>query len=602
VDRFEELLSEYLDGSLEAAGRDELASLIDADPARREAFVDLVRQHRILHAELGDPAAEGFARRVMTDVDKNRTQFVRAVMADLRRPGSGGQRPAPRPRKPQRPKNDGAPGWVLWASLAAGALVVIAILISVGGGDEPANPRLVKDRPKPVPQVPAPLPQPEPPTPAPIPEPKPEPTPTPKPVSPPPAPVPAPEPKPVPAPTPEPKPVPKPAPEPEKAPVTLAEVAKLEAVDGDVALGENPAKPGPLTAGFILETRGEKSSAAIRYADGTRVELGGATRIQDEPAKPGRVLTMSGVVTAEVAKQPADRPMLFLTAHAEARVIGTRLKVETIGDSTRLDVMEGHVRLTRLKDKSWVEVGAGRYAVAAPAGAMASKLPRATAGLVALYGFKEGKGAVVHDLARGAPLDLRIENEASVKWTSKGVIVAAPTLIASTGPATKIAQACRQSNEITIEAWVRPLAPSPAAKDARIVTLSTDILNQDFFLGQDEFKGPVRAYFTRFRTTTTDLVGKPALAAPDNTAPLKLSHVVYTRTAAGVAALFVDGAEVARATGGGNLSNWSEAYRLGLANEMSGDRAWLGEYQLVAIYSRALTADDVKQNLKAGAE
>jgi hypothetical protein len=112
----------------------------------------------------------------------------------------------------------------------------------------------------------------------------------------------------------------------------------------------------------------------------------------------------------------------------------------------------------------------------------------------------------------------------------------------------------------------------------------------------------VRAYFTRFRTTTTDLTGKPALAAPDNTAPLKLSHVVYTRTAAGVAALFVDGAEVARATGGGNLSNWSEAYRLGLANEMSGDRPWLGEYQLVAIYSRALTADDVKQNLKAGAE
>jgi hypothetical protein len=35
---------------------------------------------------------------------------------------------------------------------------------------------------------------------------------------------------------------------------------------------------------------------------------------------------------------------------------------------------------------------------------------------------------------------------------------------------------------------------------------------------------------------------------------------------------------------------------------MSGDRPWLGEYQLVAIYSRALTADDVKQNLKAGAE
>jgi hypothetical protein len=57
--------------------------------------------------------------------------------------------------------------------------------------------------------------------------------------------------------------------------------------------------------------------------------------------------------------------------------------------------MEGRVRLTRLKDKSWAEVGAGHYAVAAPTGAIVSKLPRAAGGLVALYGFKEGKGAVV---------------------------------------------------------------------------------------------------------------------------------------------------------------------------------------------------------------
>ena len=49
-------------------------------------------------------------------------------------------------------------------------------------------------------------------------------------------------------------------------------------------------------------------------------------------------------------------------------MLGTKLRVEASGDSTRLDVIEGRVRLLRLKDKSSVEVAAGHYAVAAPAG------------------------------------------------------------------------------------------------------------------------------------------------------------------------------------------------------------------------------------------
>lgn len=114
MDRFDELVSEYLDGSLDAAGRAELESLIDSDPARRDAFVDLVREHRILSVELKPASSEVFTRRMMADLDKDRTRFVRAVMGDLKPPGAGGSRPAPRPRRPLRPEGEGAPGWVLW--------------------------------------------------------------------------------------------------------------------------------------------------------------------------------------------------------------------------------------------------------------------------------------------------------------------------------------------------------------------------------------------------------------------------------------------------------------------------------------------------------
>lgn len=607
MDRFDELLSEYLDGALDAPGRAELASMIDADAARRETFIAMVREHGLLASELRDPD-EAFARRIMTELDKGRSQFVRAVMADLKGPGSGGRRPSP-PRRPQRPRDDPAPGWVLWASLAAGLLVVVAVLLSALGGGEPqkTDRKLVKEPPKPTRNEPAPPPRPGPelvkeaPPPAPRPELPPPPKPPPKAPEAPvvAAPKPKSEAEAVPAP-----PAPKPEPAaPEKAPATVTEVAKLESVEGEVTVGEAAAVPGPLPPGFVLESKSEKSLAAFRYPDGTRVEVAGLSKVQDEPAKPGHVLTMSGLVSAEVAKQPVDRPMLFLTAHAEVRVLGTRLRVETLGESTRLDVTEGKVRMTRLKDRATVDVVAGHYAVASPSGSLASRLARVSTGLVALYPFKEGKGGLVHDLSRaGSPLDLRIENEAAVKWSSKGLLIAAPTLVTSGAPATKIVQACKASNEVSVEAWVRPGTLAPPSKDGRIVALSSDPMNQDFLLGQDELKGPTRSYFMRLRTTATDLVGKPALATPDNAVVPKLSQLVYTRTAAGVATFYVDGVDVARTSGGGALSTWDDQYRLSVGNEVTSDRPWLGELHLVAVYSRALSPEEVKQNLKAGAE
>jgi hypothetical protein len=575
MDRFDELLSDYLDGVLQPAERDELASLIDADSARRDTFVSMVREHRLLATELGDPASDPFARRVMAEVDKGRTQFVRAVMADLKRSGTGGKRPSPPlpPRRTFRPRGDQGPGWVLWVSMAAGLLVILAIVVSISGGDEPSKPdrRSVKGVPKPTKPESLPTPRsdlvknPEPP-----PLPKPE---LPVPTKPEPREAPAPlvvKPEVKPQPEPNPQPVPKPEPvSPDKPPVTVTETAKLESVEGEVTLGTVAATPGPLSPGFILETRSEQSAAVFRYPDGTRVELAGLSKVQDEPT----------------------------------RVLGTKLRVETFGDSTRLDVTEGRVRLMRLRDKASVEVAAGHYAVAGPSGSMTSRLSRTSMGLVALYTFKEGKGGIVHDSSRvGQPLDLRIENESAVKWSPKGLQIGLPVLISSTAPATKIIQACKASNEVTVEAWVRPGTLTQSGKDSRIVGLSADIMNQDFLLGQDELKGGVHSYFMRLRTTTTDLVGKPALTTPDNSASLKLSHLVFVRSAAGVATFYVDGVDVARTAGGGALSNWNDAYRLSVGNELSGDRPWLGEVHLVSVFSRALTTEEVKQNLKAGSE
>jgi ferric-dicitrate binding protein FerR (iron transport regulator) len=133
--------------------------------------------------------------------------------------------------------------------------------------------------------------------------------------------------------------------------------------------GRSPAKPGlAIFSGHGIETLGAKSSALVRFADGTRLELGGDASIrglwerQEERGK--GVFVARGTVTAEVSKQPAGASMVLTTPHAEADVLGTRLTLSVAVNITRLDVREGRVRFTRLPGGAAVEVLAGFHAVA----------------------------------------------------------------------------------------------------------------------------------------------------------------------------------------------------------------------------------------------
>ena len=75
-----------------------------------------------------------------------------------------------------------------------------------------------------------------------------------------------------------------------------------------------------------------------------------------------------------------------------------------------------------------------------------------------------------------------------------------------------------------------------------------------------------------------------------------------TRNSSGVISVYVDGVLVASRNNGGNLSNWNSSYAFALANELSGDRPWLGTYHLAAVYNKALTSAEVTQNYNAGAD
>ncbi len=260
------------------------------------------------------------------------------------------------------------------------------------------------------------------------------------------------------------------------------------------------------------------------------------------------------------------------------------------------------------------------------------EFPGQRAGIVALYEFNDTTGPVLDTSGVGTPLNLTIDSPASVIRSGGALDIEAPTLIHSGGPATKIINACKASNELTIEAWVennqdRPPRPKPV----RIVTLSNKAgnaanqlssTNRNFFLGQDyidsnRFHGVVR--------TSGSRDGAEVITEQGVSAFKKLQHVFFSRDASGVTRLYVSdeyGVNILRETvlsneTRGTFTNWDNGMILGIGNEISyldpaaradavetkfktEERAWLGKIHLLAIYCRALTPKDISGDAAPG--
>lgn len=227
----------------------------------------------------------------------------------------------------------------------------------------------------------------------------------------------------------------------------------------------------------------------------------------------------------------------------------------------------------------------------------ASASGRVESGLVVLYDFSEGGGGTVHNRAdETGALQLRIADPQSVEWGRGTLTIKASTLIATPEPATKLIMEARQSNALTIEAWVTP-ADVQQGGPARIVTLSADPTHRNVTLGQEK-----ESIELRLRSTKRDQNGMPATAGPAKALAPRLTHLVATRDPAGTTVLYVDGKESRQESVPGELTNWDAKHRLSLANEITGDRPWKGRLHLVAIYGRALSAAEVRQNFAAGAD
>jgi ferric-dicitrate binding protein FerR (iron transport regulator) len=322
--RLEDLISRHFDGTLDADEEAEFAAALAASAEARARLASYMRVEGAL-SQLG---VAGLVERPARS-----TRRLRRV------PG----------------ENPRAWGWALAAAAAAGFL----ILLMSGLSTHDRETRTAGRRPvRPAPEEPAKAPDPAQPAAQPaVPHPTP-PSLLPTPVQPVPAP---PDPRPSTPPAPkETVPVPEKPKDPDRAPVPATEAVVARLVEGEGA-------PLDLRAGQGVETRAG-ATAAILFPDRTRLEVGASSVLRglgDDTAGK-RAHLESGSLAADVARQPQGRAFVLTTPQAEIRVLGTKFTLSVSADTTRLEVTEGRVRLTRLADKRSVDVTAGQFALAAP--------------------------------------------------------------------------------------------------------------------------------------------------------------------------------------------------------------------------------------------
>ncbi len=233
------------------------------------------------------------------------------------------------------------------------------------------------------------------------------------------------------------------------------------------------------------------------------------------------------------------------------------------------------------------------------------------AGLQALYLFDKATYAetsatiTLYDSSGTRdPLDLRIAPDATGKapqlnWSDGLAIDNKTPPIRSITLAKKIIDACKESDAITLEAWIKP-ATTGTNPPGRIITLSADPDRRNVTLQQGFLDGKPSVYAGFVRIGPSNPNGEPAIQS-QIAAISGMEHVVFTRDRDGTAQLYVNGIVTSSASRAGNFDAWAD-YCLTLGNEFQpegtntpGIRPWAGQLHRIAIYDRALTAAEVRQ-------
>ena len=150
-----------------------------------------------------------------------------------------------------------------------------------------------------------------------------------------------------------------------------SQFAKVSGLNGSVQWTGNGGqvirdlKVGDRLSGGMLEALSADSWCTLELLDSSTLTISGESALTVSQLQQKELHLRRGSLSANVVPQPDGKPMLIHTPTAELEVLGTQFNLEAERSSTKLNVNEGRIRVTRLEDGSVAEVPADHEIVAA---------------------------------------------------------------------------------------------------------------------------------------------------------------------------------------------------------------------------------------------
>lgn len=222
---------------------------------------------------------------------------------------------------------------------------------------------------------------------------------------------------------------------------------------------------------------------------------------------------------------------------------------------------------------------------------------RVRANLIAFYEFNDIPGTTITDTSGSAPVNLVIQDMTMVTWGNGELEVNTTGVvqIATMGAAARIDTECRASDELTVEAWVKPSLTDQtggSGQPSRVVTMSINAGARNFALGQQGTEWAAQIVTSAAPTGSPTLTGGTA-------STIDFTQIALTSDATS-RRLYVNGQEQTSDTNGGLLDSWTGNLKLAFGAEPSLNNDWRGSIAMIAIYDAALSQPQLQVNYDQG--
>lgn len=357
--------------------------------------------------------------------------------------------------------------------------------------------------------------------------------------------------------------------------------------------------------------------------DATFIQIQPNSRIMLPKSDEGKQVEVDeGLIIASVDKQPVDKPMMFFTQNATVKVLGTKFTLASMNErQSFLKMEEGKVeswmkysRKVQVKAGYQLELTSGEKLRPTRTRVLRNGLDtyRVSRNLISAYVFNKKffRNGKLYDVSRVNPKEnLHMTMGKDLIWGEDGGIqFVGDYRLKTLEPAKKLRVAMEQSNELTMELWIKPDEQEDGISYNhmyRLFHFSEPGVGKNLAIGfsRNQIETHIRTNKTNeFGYYESNAITEKICNYNRNPNPIHhMMHIMITRDKRGLAKYYINGKKVHESMMPGIIKGWEKKYHLVVGYTKRPNGCFKGQYNLMAFYNRALSEEEVIRNYLSGA-